>query len=89
MNRLIVGHRTGKYRFRCNNNKTKKVSTRSGSYEIEAILDDVDRGTAIRCHLRDDCAEFSKEETIKRKSKILPIISFNDRFLFVRNREEI
>lgn len=45
----------------------KKYLSSSGTYEIESILDDVDRGTAIRCHLRDDCAEFSKEETIKRK----------------------
>lgn len=45
----------------------KRSYSRSGSYEIETILDDVDRGTAIRCHLRDDCAEFSKEETVKRK----------------------
>ncbi len=40
---------------------------RSGSYEIETLLDDVERGTTIRCYLRDDCAEFSKEETVKRK----------------------
>jgi HSP90 family molecular chaperone len=40
---------------------------RSGSYEIETLLDDTERGTAIRCYLRDDCAEFSKEETIKRR----------------------
>jgi HSP90 family molecular chaperone len=40
---------------------------RSGSYEIEPIVDDVARGTSIRCYLRDDCAEFSKEETIKRR----------------------
>lgn len=50
--------------------RRKRFSSRSGSYEIEAILDDVDRGTAIRCHLRDDCAEFSKEETVKRKRRI-------------------
>lgn len=43
---------------------------RSGSYEIEPILDDVERGTTIRCHLRDDCAGFCKEDTIKRKGKI-------------------
>jgi len=49
--------------------------SRSGSYEIETILDDVDRGTSIRCYLRDDCAEFSKEETIKRK-KINQTIQF-------------
>jgi HSP90 family molecular chaperone len=48
---------------------------RSGSYEIETLIDDVDRGTSIRCYLRDDCAEFSKEETIKRKKYLTNIQS--------------
>ena len=47
--------------------KTEIVFDRSGSYEIETLLDDVDRGTSIRCYLRDDCADFSKEETIQSK----------------------
>ncbi|CAF4868719.1 unnamed protein product, partial [Rotaria magnacalcarata] len=42
------------------------TSDGSGSYEIEPLVDEVERGTAIRCYLRDDCAEFSKEETIKQ-----------------------
>ncbi|CAF3625532.1 unnamed protein product [Rotaria socialis] len=42
------------------------TSDGSGSYEIEPLVDEVERGTAIRCYLRDDCAEFAKEETIKQ-----------------------
>ncbi|CAF1060165.1 unnamed protein product [Adineta steineri] len=42
------------------------TSDGSGSYEIETLLDDVERGTSIRCNLRDDCSEFSKEETVKQ-----------------------
>ncbi|CAF0721246.1 unnamed protein product [Rotaria sp. Silwood1] len=42
------------------------TSDGSGTYEIETLLDDVDRGTSIRCYLRDDCADFSKEETVKQ-----------------------
>jgi HSP90 family molecular chaperone len=61
--------------------------SRSGSYEIETILDDVDRGTAIRCHLRDDCAEFSKEETIKRKNNQQNYSTIL--LIFYRNREKI
>ncbi|CAF4172443.1 unnamed protein product, partial [Rotaria magnacalcarata] len=32
------------------------TSDGSGSYEIEPLVDEVERGTAIRCYLRDDCA---------------------------------
>jgi len=42
------------------------TSDGSGSYEIETIPDEIERGTAIRCYLRDDCVDFSKEETIKQ-----------------------
>jgi hypothetical protein len=60
---------------------------RSGSYEIESLLDDVQRGTTIRCYLRDDCAEFSKEETVKRKKNKLKYFIFS--FFFNRNCEKI
>ena len=50
-------------------------SVRSGSYEIETFADDIERGTAIRCYLRDDCADFSKEETVKRRSSSFDEIS--------------
>jgi len=57
---------------------------RSGSYEIETLLDDIDRGTTIRCHLRDDCAEFSKEETVKRmKNQSKYSINLHTVYLFL------
>ncbi len=62
---------------------------RSGSYEIETLLDDVDRGTSIRCYLRDDCAEFSKEETIKRKKYLTNIQILMFFFLSYRSLEKI
>ncbi|CAF0729111.1 unnamed protein product [Didymodactylos carnosus] len=37
-----------------------------GTYQIEQIDDDIGRGTTIRCLLKDDCAEFSKDDTVKQ-----------------------
>jgi hypothetical protein len=78
MNLLIDGHRMGKFRFLLI--MRFFLFSRSGTYEIETILDDVDRGTSIRCHLRDDCAEFSKEETIKRKKNEFKLFKLFFRF---------
>lgn len=91
VNRHFVGRLTGQLTKSTRTNFDVELNFRSGSYEIETIPDDIERGTAIRCYLRDDCVDFSKEETIKRKNFVRFDLISNGCFFFVcrRNRQEI